>query len=482
MSAAHYIDIPSLLSEEGGGFIVGVSGGIDSITLADMLYRQGLTHFALAHCNFHLRGEESDGDAVFVQEWAAERGIKFLRADFDTAGYAARRGVSIEMAARELRYGYFALLCRSLGYSAVAIAHNANDNAETLLLNLVRGTGLRGICGMQTLSSQTICSSETLCDALGCSREELLDASLQIWRPLLGMTRKQIEGYALAHNLRWREDRTNADSEYKRNLIRNEVMPLLERLNPSVVKTLCRDMAHFSDAAAVLDSRLVFGNDISESAPSSVNMAPAIRKMVAQRSEGWKYALYTFLEKFNFNPAVIAQVEDLIESSRTRSGKIFLSPTHRLTMTGDSFVLESLSNSEAAESQIVVSAPGEYAAGGGKVKVEIFDRPKDFLLKQPEGVTVLDADKVAFPFVLRSWKDGDWMRPLGCRGRKKLSDLFTDLKFSLPQKRAALLLSVGDSHVLSLLGLRVDESVKICPDTTRILRISYGLQSNLDDK
>ena len=507
MSAPHYFDIPAFLSADKGGdgggwFIVGVSGGIDSITLADMFYRQGLTHFALAHCNFHLRGEESDGDADFVEGWAAERGIKFLRADFDTAGYAAKRGVSIEMAARELRYGWFSLLCRREGFRAVAIAHNANDNAETLLLNLVRGTGLRGICGMQTLSAQKICLDGELCRAIGCTPEELeaiLEGSegasqtLQIWRPLLQMTRKQIEGYALSHNLHWREDRTNADSRYKRNLIRNEVMPLLESLNPSVVKTLSRDMEHFSSAAAVLDSQFasVFGSDDSSVSEKEDALSPAverIQKMVSERSTGWKYALYTFLEARGFNPGVIAQVEDLLESSRTRSGKVFLSPTHRLLITRDSFILEPVpeadgrsidkseracaaSDASAVEDEIIILSPGVYTIGAQKLTVELFDRPEDFPLRQPEGVTAIDADSLSFPLKVRRWQDGDWMRPLGCRGRKKISDLFTDLKFNAPQKRSALLLADG-SRVFALIGRRIDESVKITPATTRVLRLT----------
>lgn len=531
MSGPHYFDIPEFLSAGNGGdggvgwFIVGVSGGIDSITLADMLYRQGLTHFALAHCNFHLRGAESDGDAAFVAEWAAERGIKFLRADFDTEGYALKRGVSIEMAARELRYGWFALLCRREGYRAVAIAHNANDNAETLLLNLVRGTGLRGICGMQTLSAQTICLDGELCRAIGCTTEESeaifggsdkgtedfsegserASRTLQIWRPLLQMTRKQIEGYALSHNLSWREDRTNADSRYKRNLIRNEVMPLLERLNPSVVKTLSRDMEHFSSAAAVLDSRFasVFGSEDSsaDGSDSSGEALKTIQKMVSERSTGWKYALYTFLEDRGFNPGVIAQVEDLLESSRTRSGKVFLSPEHRLHITRDSFILEpalsAKSNGASFGEGTIILSPGVYAVGSQKLTVELFDRPEDFPLRQPTGVTAIDADKASFPLLVRRWQDGDWMRPLGCRGRKKMSDLFTDLKFSAPEKRSALLLldsiypslspsgrplpiSITQipsplpdkSHVLALIGSRVDESVKITPATTRVLRLT----------
>ncbi len=557
--------------------IVGVSGGVDSVTLADMLHRQGTVGFAVAHCNFHLRGEESDGDAEFVRNWAAERGVRFHSVDFDTKAYAGSRKISIEMAARELRYGWFALLCREYGYGAVAIAHNANDNAETLILNLVRGTGLRGICGMQEVSVQAVSPVPGLASALGCGESDFPE-TLNIWRPFLGMTRSQIEGYARKHGLKWREDRTNKDSEYKRNLVRNEIIPLLERLNPSVVKVLNRDMKHFAEIGEIVDA--YFGDWDADSQvfrpKSSEELCPpdavgclrqdgphsesALLERIVTRGRGWRYALYLFLERYSFSGAVIAQVENLLESGRTVSGKTFLSPTHRLIMSRSSLILEPLNltaeplkpiaagndgvscrpdicgddsgvssgvsvpgreemverfvhgreemverfvpgreetverfvhgREETAES--LVKTPGEYRINGCTVKVELFDRPADYNPRQPEGVTAVDADKVGFPLILRSWRDGDWMRPLGCRGKKKISDLFTDLKFSLPEKRSAILLenpaaeaasgtSAGTSadpaadpsgRVLALLGLRIDESVRITPETRRILRFT----------
>ncbi len=556
--------------------IVGVSGGVDSVTLADMLHRQGVASFAVAHCNFHLRGEESDGDAEFVRNWASERGVRFHSVDFDTKAYAAARKISIEMAARELRYGWFALLCREYGYGAVAIAHNANDNAETLILNLVRGTGLRGICGMQKVSVQAVSPAPGLASALGCGESDFPE-TLNIWRPLLGMTRSQIEGYARKHGLKWREDRTNKDSEYKRNLVRNEIMPLLERLNPSAVKVLNRDMRHFAEFGEIVDAH--FGDSDADfqflrpksskelrpsdavgcSRPDGLHSESALLERIVTRGKGWRYALYLFLERYSFSGAVIAQVENLLESGRTVSGKTFLSPTHRLIMARSSLILEPLSltaeplkpiaaggdgvpcrpdicgddsgvssgvsvpdceemverfvhgREETVES--LVKTPGEYRINGCTVKVELFDRPADYNPRQPEGVTAVDADKVGFPLILRSWRDGDWMRPLGCCGKKKISDLFTDLKFSLPRKRSSILLaspsevpsaflsesrdavpavdttatatfaetSAGTSaepaaepsgRVLALLGLRIDESVRITPETRRILRFT----------
>ena len=477
-------------------FIVGVSGGVDSLTLADMLYRQGVRDFALAHCNFHLRGEESDGDAEFVREWAESRGITFHRADFDTESYASRLGVSIEMAARELRYGWFALLCRKHGYATVAVAHNANDNAETLILNLVRGTGLKGICGMQSVSVQSVEASEALAEALGCGAGDFPE-KLSVWRPLLGMTRHQIEGYAFKHGLSWREDRTNSDTEYRRNLIRHEIIPLFERLNPSAVKVLNRDMSHFNAAQEVVDDWFDGGRSVTEdSAKTGLGDDERLLSCIEKRGRGWKYALYLYLERFDFNSAVIAQVEDLLLSGRTVSGKRFFSPTHSLVMAGTLFVIAPLGLGGASgncqgdgssnlgkgtgegwpsDCRVEINGPGEYSVGDRSFMVEVFDRPEDFELRQKEGVTAVDADKVTFPFVVRGWQNGDWMRPLGCRGRKKISDLFTDLKFSLPKKRQALFLAATqpqDSHVLALIGHRIDDSVRISPSTTHILRIT----------
>ena len=496
--------------------VVGVSGGVDSVTLSDMLYRQGVRDFALAHCNFHLRGEESDGDAEFVREWAESRGIVFHRADFDTGAYAEENGVSIEMAARELRYGWFALLCREHGYAAVAVAHNANDNAETLILNLVRGTGLRGICGMQSVSVQNVEASAALAAALDCSAGDFPE-SLTIWRPLLGMTRHQIEGYAFKHGLSWREDRTNSDTEYRRNLIRHEIIPLLERLNPSAVKVLNRDMAYFNAAQEVVDDWFDCRCSVPEDSAEAVSVDEArLLSCIGKRERGWKYALFLYLERFGFNSAVIGQVEDLLLSGRTVSGKKFFSPTHSLVMSGTSFVISPLGSEGgvwdlescrgdgssdlkgtvgkwSSDCCVEINGPGEYSVGERRFTVEVFDRPDDFELRQKEGVTAVDADKVEFPFVVRDWQNGDWMRPLGCHGRKKISDLFTDLKFSLPKKRQSLFLASAQtqaneegqrppqsardsdsatSHVLALIGHRIDDSVRITPTTKHILRIT----------
>ena len=201
--------------------LLAVSGGIDSMCMAEIYVRRCPSDsIAVAHCNFNLRGAESDGDEALVRSWAESHGVRCHVRSFDTRAFAAEHGVSIEMAARELRYRWFAQLCESEGYEEVAVAHNANDNAETLMLNLLRGSGMKGLSGMAEVSSLPVPAG----------------SAVRLIRPMLEMTRKQIEGYALAHGVKYRHDSTNFSSEYKRNMLRNEVFPVFERVNPSVVR------------------------------------------------------------------------------------------------------------------------------------------------------------------------------------------------------------------------------------------------------
>ena len=210
--------------------LVAVSGGIDSMCLCEKVRLEG-GPFAVAHCNFCLRGPESDADEAFVRGWCTAHGVTCHVKRFDTQAFASAEGISIEMAARRLRYRWFGELCRSMGYEAVAVAHNANDNAETLLLNLLRGTGLKGITGMK--ASAFIPDPDF--------------GDIPLLRPLLGMTREEIEAFAAEHGLSWREDSTNALNEFKRNKLRNQVFPVFREINPSFVQTLNRDMERFAD-------------------------------------------------------------------------------------------------------------------------------------------------------------------------------------------------------------------------------------------
>ena len=462
-----------------GAVLLAVSGGIDSMVMADLFLnsRFGL-RISLAHCNFHLRGEESDTDESFVRAWAEANGIPFHKIDFDTLGFATSRGVSVEMAARELRYEWFASLAEEKGFEAVAVAHNANDNAETLLLNLLRGTGLKGICGMREAST-------------------LPGSPVSLIRPLLGFSRDEIKEYAIAKGLKWREDSTNADSSYKRNLIRNEVFPLFEKVNPSFLATLESDMRRFSQVQAIADDYVATnlpevegevptadhfpgqGAKRGEASPSAGTISVKLDALL--RSPHWEYLLFRIMEPYGFNEAVIGDMIELIKCGKTFSGRQFRSATHIARTSRNQIIVSPSQRPQACDrrpftrtgreaqgggagavdaadvdTSIVVSAPGEYVVGGVGLKVEVAEVENP---KQPEGVTAIN---IAFPFTVRLWQPGDWMRPLGMRGRKKkLSDMFADLKFTQEQKERALVIAGEGSHVLSLVGYRVDESVAL---------------------
>ena len=443
-------------------FLVAASGGMDSMCLAQLFLETfGPECFAIAHCNFNLRGEESDGDEALVRDWAAGSGVHLHVTSFDTETYAAEYGMSIEMAARELRYSWFATLCRENGYSCVAVAHHADDNAETLVLNLIRGTGMKGIAGMKPVS--------VLPYSAGITDAKLI-------RPLLGCSRKQIEGYVHESRIPYRYDSTNSSVDYKRNRIRHEIFPSLSKLNPSFVKTFNREIAYFEEANQIVD-------DWCSAAAASVverlsedNSEIRISVSALKSYRQWRYLLYHILNPYGFNASVLESVENLLESERTVSGKYFHSSDNVL-VTGREYLTvfpaEKVSDHEAV---MTVNAPGTYRLNGREVLVEMVPWTSDQPLKQPEGVLAFDADKLCFPFVLRSWKTGDWMIPFGMKGRKKLSDIFADLKYDALEKISAVVLEDGLSsdlsHVAALLGVRMDDRYKISSSTSKILRIS----------
>ena len=445
------------------GFLLAVSGGMDSMCMADLfLSAYGSEAFAIAHCNFHLRGEESDADENLVKTWSESNGIRFHHIDFDTEGFASSKGISIEMAARELRYTWFAGLCDEYGYKAVVVAHNANDNAETLMLNLLRGTGLKGLAGMSQISEST---------------------SL-ILRPLLGFTRKQIEGYVFANKVPYRDDSSNASSDYKRNRIRNEVFPIFEKVNPSFIRSINREMSYFSEASDIVEDwcrtqipDLV--NDAGQQDALRINLPALLSR------KHWRYLLYYMLEPYGFNSQILASLENLLESDRTASGKrfeslsydLFVERTELVVINKDENKVGALSR-PAGEVCMPVRGAGIYNFNGLRWQVEVLDWREDMPLKQAAGTLIADADKLLFPFVCRRWSQGDWFIPLGMRGRKKVSDLFTDLKYGTFRKEMAVMMvdCRGDlaesQHIAGVLGVRLDDAYKVDKNTKSIIRIT----------
>ena len=468
-------------------FLLAVSGGIDSMCLADLWVRSfGADTCAIAHCNFNLRGEDSDGDEALVSDWAEVHGVRIHKVSFDTVQYASENGISIEMAARELRYRWFGELCQEHEYKAVVVAHHADDNAETMVLNMVRGAGLKGLSGMKPVSP------------LPLSRHCEERSDVAILRPLLTFTRKQIEGHAFAWKVPYREDKTNASTIYRRNSIRHEVFPLFERMNPSYVRTLNREMTYFKDAFDIVDdwcrAQLPHVIARSEATWQSVPLAISIPALLAIPQ--WRYLLYYILEPYGFNSAVLESLEALLLSDRTVSGKRFESEEYILRMErGHMLVsrkiagqagndatpvipgLTSVIPGSTGDPFTVVRIPGAYHINGVRVVVETLPWTPDMPLKQPEDTLILDADKLKFPIVCRKWRLGDWMIPLGMKGKKKLSDLFNDLKYSHSAKADAIVIvdCRGDcaqlQHVAAVLPVRIDDHYKVTEDTRNIIRI-----------
>ena len=276
--------------------------------------------FAVAHCNFRLRGAESDGDEQFVRSWCSSHGVQLFCTAFDTAEYAAAHGISIEMAARELRYGWFAQICAAHGFDALAVAHNADDNAETLLLNLLRGTGSRGLRGMAASSESP--AEPASSSSAGCP--------LRILRPMLGISRKEISAWMTARGLEWREDSSNSSDAYKRNILRHKVLPAFEEINPSYLGTLARDMRNFAQVDDIAE-------EYYRAALPLVRDSKGIRITPLLAHRHWRYLLWRLLEPYSLNAETFDKLCALLErysaeprGTVTISGKTFQSSTHTL--------------------------------------------------------------------------------------------------------------------------------------------------------
>lgn len=300
--------------------LLATSGGIDSMYLANRAPElfSGAS-FAVAHCNFHLRGEESDSDEAFVREWCTGHGITCHVKDFQTSDYAAALGISIEMAARELRYGWFEELCRENGYDAVAVAHNANDNAETLILNLLRGTGSRGIRGM--------------------SKESHL-GGLTVLRPMLDISRESIRAWMEGQGLEWREDSTNADSSYRRNRIRNEVFPLFSKINPGFLRTLGRDMQHFAQIDDIAEDYYSSAIDGLRTARGGIS----VDALLALKH--WEFVLWRIVEPSGMSEETFEKFVELLERYRseprgtvTIGSKTFQTPSRLVSLKRGEIVI-----------------------------------------------------------------------------------------------------------------------------------------------
>ena len=415
--------------------IVGLSGGADSIALLDVLTLLGYECIA-AHCNFHLRGEESDRDAEFVKKWCKKIDISLLSIDFDTTQYAADRKISIEMAARELRYNWFEIERNNHEATAIAVAHHRDDSVETVLLNLIRGTGIKGLTGISSKNGYVV-------------------------RPLLCVSRLKIIDYLKNRDIPYVVDSTNLQDNYKRNYIRLNVIPQMEILNPSVSESIQSTSGYLKEIEKIYSlyikqakTKVISNNKIH---------IPSLQVTLSPTS-----LLYEILSPLGFNKFVI---DDIIDNLDSTPGKIFYGSRYRLLKDRTDLILELISEKEDVDRVYSFSFQSSEIWEPIHLKIETKNR-KDVSFVKNKNILFADADKLISPLKLRKWRSGDWFIPFGMRGKKKLSDYFTDRKLSLYDKENIWLILSGDD-IIWVVGNRSDDRYKITKETTKVVIIEF---------
>ncbi|MDD4823223.1 MAG: tRNA lysidine(34) synthetase TilS [Bacteroidales bacterium] len=432
---ANYIKEKQLMPEQ-GKIIVALSGGADSVALLYLLSELNYPLIA-AHCNFHLRGAESDRDEAFVRALTCRMGIECHVISFDTKEYAATRGYSIEMAARELRYDWFEQLRRETGAAMVAVAHHSDDSVETVLLNLMRGTGIQGLTGIAPLRDAVV-------------------------RPLLCLSRSEILTYLQEKGVDYVTDSTNLEDEYTRNKIRLDLLPVMRQTNPSVSEAILRTADNLRELAD-------WSSQWLQKAKESVLKEGRMDIEELLSSPMPRMLLYDILQEKGFNRSQCEQVFDALQGI---SGKVFFSKSHRLIKDREYLYIEPLTDAsfdaiEIAKGCESVPHPLESNLFLTLQEKEITSQ---WQLPKASNHVAIDAEKVKYPLVWRCWQSGDWFHPFGMKGKKKLSDYMTDKKYTLSQKERMTVLCSGQD-IVWLVGERPDNRYRITEQSKKALEI-----------
>jgi len=418
--------------------LVAVSGGVDSVVMLHLLHRSGY-RLAVAHYNFQLRGEESDGDERFVRNMATQYGISIFVKRYNTRMYAEKEKISIEMAARQLRYDWFASLMETHRFQKLAIGHNKDDDAETFFIKLLRGSGLDGLKGILA------------------KRENII-------RPLLFASRKEILTYAKEHQLSFCEDSSNASDDYMRNRIRHHWLPFYEKEFPGGTKALAESLKKLKETETIFrqllrekKNRLLHRTDNEISIDKS-----AIRHM--EPKAAW---LFFLLEDFGFNRSTIDDFCQTLEASQT--GQMFHSENY--TLLNDSNKLIIRKNEIASEEEFFINDIAHSVKEPLHLIFEQFPNQPDFLFASDNTVAYFDADKLSFPLKLRHWQTGDRFVPFGMRGSKLLSDFFADEKINRFERENIWLLLSGEK-IIWVTGYRSSNGFRVTDKTMNILKVT----------
>ncbi len=421
--------------------LVAVSGGADSMSLCHLLTNAGFT-FTVAHCNFNLRGKEADGDEKFVIDYCKKSNIKCFTKKFNTLAYAENKGISIQMAARGLRYNWFNELLSDHNFDYLLTAHHANDNIETFFINLLRGSGINGL-------------------------KAILPKKDKLVRPLLFATRAEIESYIAKNNILFREDSSNKEDKYLRNQLRLQVIPALKKINPSFEQTISAEIEILQQTNLILKNEVEKQRKkllIAEGNTFKIN----IKKL--EKTTAAKLILFELLQDFGFNSS---QSSNVYDSLQAQSGKVFSSNTHSLIKDRDFLFIEK-SSVKSANEEFLIQANNFKITHPINLKISFINGNINVIPKKDfaDNKAYLDADKLTFPLTVNKWQTGDKFRPLGMKGFKKVSDFFIAEKATLFNKQNQWIVRCKQ-RIVWLVGKRVDDRFKITTSTKKICVITY---------
>lgn len=419
--------------------LVAFSGGVDSVVLADLLHKAGYA-IELAHCNFQLRGQEAKDDTTFCESYSKSINAPFHIIYFDTKTYASEHKLSIQMAARELRYNWFKTLKTEHGFDYILTAHHANDNVETLFVNLIRGTGIKGLQGIPEKQNDMV-------------------------RPLLFATKNEIREYAEKQNLSFREDSSNQEVKYKRNFIRHQIVPELKKLNPAIEETIHASIQFFKQSSEIITeyAQLKFQSICKEE-----NNWLYIDIQLLQLEKQKETLLFEWLYNKQFKTS---QIQQLIEALHTevRVGKLFSSATHQLVIDRKYMIVKALNKEEEIKEFTITSISDTT-----HLPIHLsFEETRNVSFSKKSNEISIPYSTNLFPLKLRRWKQGDKFKPFGMDGFKKLSDFFKDQKLSLFEKENVWILE-NKEHIIWVIGYRMDDRCMVIEGTEKILKISIN--------
>jgi len=414
--------------------LLAISGGLDSVVLTHLCCELKL-NVALAHCNFILRGNESDADEAFILELAETLNVEVFIENFETESYAKTNKLSIQMAARELRYKWFEDLSNRLEFDYILTAHHADDNLETFLINLTRGTGLEGLKGIPEVNNNIV-------------------------RPLLPFSRESVMNYAEENGIKWREDSSNASTKYLRNKLRHDVIPGLKETNPQLLKNFERTLSYLKDSGDIIEEHV---ETVLKQAIKEIDDRKIIYDIaVFKKLNNPKAYLYEIFMDYGFT-----EWNDVLSLLDAQSGKQLFSKTHCLLKDRDCLILSEL-NLDPSNTEIIIASNEKVKdIANGQLLMEDSERALKFNLNE----IYIDKELLKFPLIVRTWQQGDYFYPFGMQGKKKLSKYFKDEKLSLIEKENVQLLC-SENDIVWIIGKRADNRYIVSDKTKKILKIT----------